>query len=770
MLINFLEAASGAALCKTHEADSNGVITTHPYPLVKKFTSHEENVNTTQELYLALTKHAALGHCALKGTLTDSLVAEERRGKTNSTQHTNWLCLDLDFDSGFADIDDFIRCLGPTFNGVSYVFQHSNSAGIKGKAGLRGHLYFRLATPCSPGALKEWLKEVNLNTPALSAQLALAKNGHSLIWPLDISTCQNDKLIYISPPTLINLSATITQYFTLTGGIDDSSTFTPAPNPAKNKADIQKKIDELRKQVGLKTVVSKYKAFGVDQVLINPDPMLIADTRDDGDYIRCNIVGDNPSWGYYYEKDQPDILRNFKGHPLVKLRDIDPGYFQGISVQKAQTQGARKIIPLVFRDLETDQYYNGHYDSAEQTVKISATSSIQRLHDFCENNDAIPPESIPDWEYKFDPTTLAVCDISRQWANKFSPTDYLRQTIADPLAVVPPIAERVIRSICVDQPTYDHFINWLAYVFQTRKKSGTAWLFNGIEGTGKGILASKILQPIFGDRYVVQITGENLEDQFNAAWEECIFLFIDEFNLHSGSTLDKTYNRLKNVITEDRVAIRGMRRDIATVRSYINLIMATNAGTALPLSPTDRRFSIAPAQNTRLEITPLEILQLETELPELCNFLEAYQADAVLAGTVLDNKARRDLINRSSNSLDLFFRAVREGDLEYFLQYVDNSSAFDMGEEEYKGIIQNWAQTGTTFASSHELLKVFNHIMDNRVSKGKFGRMCAHENLEPKTTRVGGIKTRGYETSFPQVDTDQYFKGTTISEKVTKIK
>jgi len=337
---------------------------------------------------------------------------------------------------------------------------------------------------------------------------------------------------------------------------------------------------------------------------------------------------------------------------------------------------------------------------------------------------------------------------------------------------MPPIAERVLRSICVDQPTYDHFLNWLAYVYQTRKKSGTAWLFSGIEGTGKGILASRILQPIFGERYVVQITGENLDDQFNAAWEECIFLFIDEFNLHAGDTLQKAYNKLKNVITEDRVAIRGMRRDIATTRSYINLIMATNAGTALPLSPTDRRFNIAPAQDKRLEITPLEISQLEAELPELCEFLGSIQTDQVLAATVLDNSARRNLINRSFTSVDLFFAALKSGDIEYFLQYIGTSdnTAFDMGEEEFKGIIRSWGETGAQFVSGEELNRVYNYLQDSRMSRAKFGRLCAHNNLEPIFSRVGGLRTRGFAASFPVTDIEQYFKKSTGSEKVTKIK
>jgi len=771
MLIDFLEAASGAALCKTHEADANGNITTKPYPLVKRFNSHREDVNSITELYTALTKHAGLGRCALKGVLTDELNGEERRGKTNPTDSTQWICLDLDFDSGFVDIPDFIRCLGPMFQDTSYIFQHSNSAGIKGNAGLRGHLYFKLASPSSPGALKEWLKEVNFTTPALANQLTLAKNGHSLIWPLDISTCQNDKLIYISPPTLINLSAPVTQYFDLVVLGADTSSFTPSPNPSKNKTDLQTKIDDLRKLGGLKVTNAKYKPYGAEEVLLNPDPMIILETMDHGDYVRCNIVGDNPSWGYYYEKQNPDVLRNFKGHPLVKLRDIDPGYYQGISYQKATA--ARSHIPVIFRDIDSDEYYNGIYDVAGDTVKIRATSSKVKLEDFLGNHNIPMPEEVPDWDYQFDPTTTKVIDFTDQWANKFVPTSYLRNGITSPTAVVPPNIDLILRSITVDLQTYEHFLNWLAFIFQTRMKSKTAWLFSGIEGTGKGLLVDKILSPLFGERYVARITTENLEDLFNARFEEAIFLFIDEFNIHDGRQLEKLHNKIKNIITEERISIRRMRTNEYEVDSYLNTIMATNAGTAVPLSPTDRRFNIAPPQNTRLEITDLQVETVATELAEFASYLAAYSVDRLQARTVLKNKARSNLIDKSFNSVDLFFNAIKAGNIEFFLEFVDNSdnTSFDMAAEEYKKVVKAWADNGVDFIPRDELQSAYKFLQNNKLmSATKFSRMCTYHDLESSRKRIDGLITKGYVTRFPKLKMEDYFKAQQTTDKVVKIK
>jgi len=771
MRIDFLEAANGAALCKTHEANANGKITTHPYPLVKSFNSHREEPTTIHELYQVLTKHAAQGHCALKGVLSEELVASERRGKTNPTEPTEWICLDLDFDTGFTDVEDFIRCLGPDFQDVSYIFQHSNSAGFKGTAGLRGHIYFMLASRSSPGALKEWLKELNFTTRGLANQLILAKNGHSLIWPLDISTCQNDKLIYISPPTLINLSAQVTQYFDLVVRGKDTSSFTPSPNPSKNKADLQNKIDELRKQMGLKVSKAKYKPYGDDEILTNPDPMIIADTMDQGEYVRCNIVGDNPSWGYYYEKNRPDVLRNFKGHPLVKIRDIDPTFYQGIARAKATT--TRTVVPVVFRDFNTDEYYNGLYDSVGNTVDIRATASKSKIEDFLINHDIPMPEAIPDWTYEFNPTTLKVIDFTDQWANKFTPTPYLRNASTSPTATVPKNIDLILKSITADQQTYEHFLNWLAFIFQTRQKSQTAWLFSGIEGTGKGLLVSKILAPLFGERYVAQITGQNLEELFNAQLEEAIFVFVDEFNIHDAHQLERLHNKIKNIITEERITIRRMRTNAYEVHSFLNIILATNAGTAVPLSPTDRRFNIAPPQNTRLEITAQQVADIEAELKEFADFLHSYAANARLARTVLDNQARKDLIDKSYNSVDLFFNAIKTGNIDFFLEFVDRSgnTAFDITAEEYKNIIKEWAETGVDFIPRDELQRVFEILQNSRnMSATKFARMCTYHNLSSSRKRVANLVTKGYDTAFPKIKMDDYFTTQKATDKVVKIK
>lgn len=90
MKIIFLEA--GLPLTKTYTKTPAGITKT-PYPFVWEFTSHEEQFNNLAQLEALLKKHAAQGHCALKGTVARPLVKESRAGSTliRSTRATSCL-------------------------------------------------------------------------------------------------------------------------------------------------------------------------------------------------------------------------------------------------------------------------------------------------------------------------------------------------------------------------------------------------------------------------------------------------------------------------------------------------------------------------------------------------------------------------------------------------------------------------------------------------------------------------------------------------------
>jgi len=173
--------------------------------MVKDFTSYEEVVADMTEFTAVVQKHAELGNCLLKGLLNNSLKNESRAGQTKADQETSWAVFDID---GLPyKPAEFLAIIG--FEGADYLIQYSASAGIVNSKGEsttaqgmdRYHIFFMLDKPYSPRHLKEWLKSLNLNLPQLKNHMELTASGMSLRWPLDITVCQNDKLIYIAPPT-----------------------------------------------------------------------------------------------------------------------------------------------------------------------------------------------------------------------------------------------------------------------------------------------------------------------------------------------------------------------------------------------------------------------------------------------------------------------------------------------------------------------------------------------------------------------------------------
>lgn len=208
--IEFLEAS--VPLTKAYTRNAQGLTKT-PYPFMWEFTTHRETFNTLPQLELLLKNHAALGHCALKGKVSRPLVCESRAGSTNSNDATEWLVLDLDGLPETVDlstpgkqsvstvmtVDLFLTEMG--LGDYSYIVQWSASYGIENQK-IRAHIFMQLDKPYAAPLLKQWLIQKNHEVPLLRDSMGLTKTGNAISWPLDISACQNDKLIYIAPPVL----------------------------------------------------------------------------------------------------------------------------------------------------------------------------------------------------------------------------------------------------------------------------------------------------------------------------------------------------------------------------------------------------------------------------------------------------------------------------------------------------------------------------------------------------------------------------------------
>ena len=172
----------------------------------------------------------------------------------------------------------------------------------------------------------------------------------------------------------------------------------------------------------------------------------------------------------------------------------------------------------------------------------------------------------------------------------------------------------------------ERFVNWLAYVYQTKKKAKTAWVLSGVPGTGKGVFAYSVLRPLFSEDQAPVKTLENLEEQFNSYLQTALLCVVDEFHMASSAAMQKVANKLKNQITEPSVTIRKMRSNQVEVPNYTSFIFLTNHVDAIRIEPGDRRYNIAPRQEKKLiEAHPELIATMDKLIPrELLHFAGRY--------------------------------------------------------------------------------------------------------------------------------------------------
>lgn len=745
MKLTFLEAS--IPLTKTFSLDSNRQIHTEPYPLVKNFTSIEREYTTIEEFYGLLSIHADKKHCLLKGNLDRSLTNESRASHTNPVEPTNYLAIDCDFDTGFTDTDAVLAAINPALVECDHIVQHSASSGIRYFSGLRTHIYLLTSAPVNPEVIKNWLLTVNLHRPEFKALANLSANGFAIRWGLDITTCQNDKLIYIAPP-ICNPGVTdrfIGQRLTLVKR--KNRTFTLDHKMAVHETNTltQNLINDLRKARGLPPRKARFSNHDGLQLLTNPEHAVVTGFKQNRGFCYLNLNGGD-SWGYWFPEKEPEILFNFKGEPPVKLSMLAPSFYTQYR-QSLLAPQPTSIVPYVFRDVLTDRTFSVFWNKTKNEItQPNPLNSVASIKTFCQNQNSALPDPIPDLEVIFDPTKPQGIDLTTKHLNLFRPTEFMLLQ-PDSNARFPTI-EAVLRNICVDDQTYQHHLNWIAFMFQTRKKPGTAWLFSGTTGTGKGVYYREVLTPLFGKQHVVLADLSTFSDSFNSQLETALIVVGDEFELGNQTNVNQVWARLKTYITEDQISIRAMRTAAVTKPSFTSFIFNTNnTRDPLPIDPEDRRINIAPPCERKLTepslglppvIAPTDITNLiPNELTAFAQFLLAFQVNDQTVRTSLKNSARNHVIRESQTTIQRFFAAIREANLDFFLQAgsINHAAQNFAVVQQSKTAIALWVEdcrhNRPSWVTGSQLIALYHTLINSRVDGAtKFLRIAGLNRLE----------------------------------------
>lgn len=744
-----------APLGKSYTAD--GVSS---YPMVRLFSSQDYGVNTPEELF-SVVKGVAISRnaCLLKGSLTHPLEQESRAGSTNAMTPTEWVCFDLDKVTGFNNHREFMFMLG--LESLSYVVQYSSSHGLL-KDGvaydnrLSCHIFFLLAAPTSPLVLKQWLIQLNLQHEKLVKNLTLTKTGCALSYGLDITTCQNDKLLYVAPPICeAPFEDTLKERITFHKGIHDYLTMPENVNiPEQNQELTRNVINQLRELKGMpktrKNTTSKF--HGSVEYLANPGRASITGMKEERGFVYLNLNGGN-SWGYYHPADNHEFIHNFKGEPVYRTKELLPDYYASLAPVIEAPKHSSETTHFIFSERTTGVYYRA--SQFQDEVILNEAKSLKLLSDFLAQHNLEMPEIIPEYDLVFDPDGDYLVDHEQRLINK-----YKGSTIEPAPGHWPNIQALINRVLGEDTlptaPLTEQFIKWFSFVVTKKRPSKLAWLFNGVQGTGKGILFNRVLAPLIGYDHVKSVNNTVLMSDYNGWQSNCLLAMVDEVDVNSMRDAKGVGAKLKEQITEPVIAINEKYRPLTEVTNYLNWIFATNHRGALHIEATDRRHNFGHYQPKKWMPTDEELSQLDNELPAFLDHLLSLDVSQSEAMRLIDSESRQISIELSATDTALVCDALVEGDWAYIEGLLISEADLGLADplearqhERARSVLNEILARTTnsaTRATRDELHTMLKALLPNITeSKSGLTRLLKRHGLQMKQLRVAGKNAQGLE-------------------------
>ena len=635
------------------------------YPSVYRFNSETENITTSRELHAAIVKHAERGHCMLKGNIKRPLVNEPRRESTSTDEVTSFICLDFDQHEA-PSVQALLDTMG--LSDVSYVVQYSAKHGLPDYTGtINAHVFMLLSEPLPAPILKAWL--MNINLTYFSQQITLAKLKTVLHWPLDITTCQNDKLIFIAPPTFVEVEDPLYRRISHVAKKHDVIDISRLPqqhiSTLRAKADVI--LNQLRTLEGLPKRRATTSMVGSIEVINKPDQGVVTGIKQTGEFIRLNLNGGD-SWAYWHPVDNFELIHDFKSDCWFRTKELVPGYYADCQRAKADLNATPTNdgdLILAFRDKSTAEYWNGLWNPSKGLLDIHKARNETQLEHWMLSHGRTLGSFIPIWDIEYNPRVSWTLLEDEHRINSFIATSYMK---LKPAETVFPTILGIIKHMLGYRGTHDDalldtFLNWVACIFQRQHKPTTAWVVHGTEGTGKGYFVKSILTPILGETNVQTALVHNLEDTFNAWIEKKLFIFIDEIDTDDFKEEGRVTSRLRNYITESMLPSRGMRTLMRNVPNYASFLFSSNKKHPVHIPLQDRRYNVANFQPNKLPRP--DDMQVYEELEAFAQFLLNYKADFVRADTIIKTEARTLIQQMGVTSLQETCNAILEGDYQF---------------------------------------------------------------------------------------------------------
>lgn len=833
MKLQFVSAHSRVGdMCK-----SFGLVdgTSRNYPMAGKLTTHTVEFEPTIENYReAIVESAMAGRALYRGTFTKDLVNESRRGKTDKEAPTEFLVLDIDGLPTTTELkgvltsedvknvaEEIVAFLPKCLQEVSYLAVGSSSFGLReGEQSV--HLHFILDRPHSFRALKDWLTSLNYTRQDIYDKLGLTPSKLRVKSIIDPCLGEPTRLVYIAPPyfgpRMKNPFANNEDRFVIVRKGKDALDLTAELDSVERRMEVvnqqkAEKLKELQKKHGLPTRANKTTRMVIDgksvSVVTDPPECRFEYAFEDDEFVRYNLGGKNNN-AYWVHKARPEVMHSFiPDEPAMLFREADPeGYAahirrHGGGYDKVVDEAGvvRRVVRNMYIDQYSDRYITVEQDlDSGRLIELRERKDVVVAKEWMNYYGSPVPDPVPPVYVINDPSNLKSFydDGDRQIINRFNVPPLLekRDTHPDTGMLVygtawtlewgcPLVAQVIFHMLGDDFDSFEHFINWLAFIAQYRDKAQTAWLLQGTEGTGKGILVNEILAHIFTPQYAVQNTLQGIaDDQFNGWMEEPLIVFVDEFNMQNATSGTKRAAALlRNRITEPTMMVRKMQQQQRQIRQFLNFIFATNDTDSMPVSDK-RRYNVAPRQD-RMLLTRIPLIAdnwsafkalLAEETTRFASFLMSFKVSMSQVTSIMRNEAKAELERNSMNSADRFFESLRNGTFADFIGLLDKPISTDPNEQVIQRRVQHiivsslaYVNTGKNcYYLKDDLRTIYSYLASKKISENVFGRMCSGAGLhERRETRpVGSFKD--YSTRPRCIEVNWHYDDPEILDELKK--
>ncbi|MBL1215790.1 MAG: toprim domain-containing protein [Ignavibacteriae bacterium] len=391
------------------------------------------------------------------------------------------------------------------------------------------------------------------------------------------------------------------------------------------------------------------------------------------------------------------------------------------------------IIPLNDKNSNSKCYY----DPASDVLNIKIERDF--INELMLDCGLTPPEIYPSFTVKFDPQDLGgKFNLYHRTFNLFTPTEYMlleKNSDTIELSKDCPAIFTVLSNVVPEKKERESFINWLSYIFSSRRKSIVAWLIRGTQGSGKNLLFERIITPLWGDNQCITVGNNALDSDFNSYIKNKMMIAYNEVTTNYKSDKKEKESKIKTYVSDDKVRINEKQIREYTLDNFSNSLFFSNYEVPIIIEDGDRRFNVVENfvklenhSNYKKFSSHQNFLdQIESELMTFAQYLMNYSYDIQLANRVFMNSAKEKIVGSSMSIFEEFAKKLKAGDHKWLSEEsgVLSKKSWNLKCVEQKYILKDAA------------IEVFNRL---------YGKKLTSPNVLSKQLQHYGINKDGKVT------------------------